>query len=52
MTTTHIEQLDTIKALNARWVTKMREHGMEPQVRPEDVPTLWERVQQWRERAA
>ena len=52
MITTHIDQLDTIEALNARWLQQLREHGMEPQVRPEDVPTLWERVQQCRERAA
>ena len=47
MTTTHIDQLDTIEALNARWVTKMREHGMEPRVRPQDVVGVWERAQQW-----
>ena len=52
MTTTHIDQLDTIEALNARWVHQMREQGMEPQVRPEDVPSLWERALQAQGRAA
>ena len=46
MTTTPIDQLDTIEALNARWLQQLREHGMEPRVRPEDVPSLWERCRE------
>ena len=51
MTTTPSDQLETIEALNARWLRQLRERGMEPRVRPEDVPSLWERALQCREAA-
>ena len=42
---------ECIEHLNRIWSRKAREHGYEPQVQPEDVPTVLDRVEEQRKAA-